>query len=355
MNFKLVIAIAALGACSAAAAQSNVTIYGSIDLGPVYISNVGGGSVKRVTGVTAKPVRFGCRGTEYLGGGMSALFGQEAGSAPDVGTQINPVKFWNREAKVGLSSPAGTLVLGHLTDAVFDYIGKYSNGYNLFNFNLFHPGNFDGLANTNAFDNAVKYISPTVGGAQGILEVALGEGAGRSTSAGLNYASGSFRAGVAYARSDKRALDIAGRLGITSALNRTFAPGVAVTMDSVSTFGAGAGYTFGAFSVNAAYTQNDIKLAGAATKPKNFDIGATYRTADVHWINVGFSNSRFDAVRWNTYSLMDLYWLSKRTQIYAQGTLQRASGNGAVAAINGVGLSSTNRQSVIGVGVHHSF
>ncbi|CAN5920987.1 porin [soil metagenome] len=356
MKSPLVIAIACLGACSAATAQSSVTLYGSLDLGPVYVSNVGGAKAKRLTGGTTQPDRFGFRGVEDLGDGLSAIYGLEAGIAPDTGTQINPTKFWNREAKVGLASKTmGTIVLGHLSDALFDYVGKYSNGYNLFNFNLFHPGNFDGLANTSAFDNAIKYISPTLGGVQGMLEVAAGEGVGRSTSAGLNYANGPLRAGLAYSRSNRRAHDIAGRAGIKNALNRKFTPGVMVAMDSVTTFGAGAGYSFGAVSVNAAYTQTAIELGGASTTPRNIDLGATWRTSDLNWVNLGFSNSRFDSTRWNTYSLMDLYWLSKRTQIYAQATLQRASGNGAVAAINGVGLSSTNRQTVLGIGVHHSF
>lgn len=347
---------AGLAISGAACAQSSVTVYGSLDLGPVYVSNVGGSNTKRLTGGTTQPDRLGFRGSEDLGDGLSAVFGLEGGIAPDTGSQINPTKFWNREAKVGLASKTmGTVVLGRLTDAMFDIVGKYSNGYNLFNFNLFHPGNFDGLANTNAFDNAIKYISPTLGGFQGELIVGAAEGVGRNTGAGLNYANGPFRAGLAYGKSDNRALDIAGRLGITQALNRTFVPGAAVVMDSVTSFGAGAGYSFGPLSVNAAYTQNDIKLGSASSKPRNVDIGATYRTTPENWINVGFSNSRFDGARWNTYSLMDLYWLSKRTQIYAQATLQRAGGDAKVAAINGVGLSSNSKQSVLGVGVHHSF
>ena len=352
---SIVISAAGLAACSAVSAQSNVTLYGSLDLGPVYVSNVGGQSAKRLTGGTTQPDRMGFKGTEDLGDGLSAIFALEAGIAPNTGAQINPTKFFNRESRVGLSSRTlGTVSMGHLTDVMFDYVGKYSNGYNLFNFSLFHPGNFDGLANTAAFDNAIKYATPVVGGAQAMVEAAAGEGAGRSTSAGLNYVNGGFSGALAYFRADQRALDIAGKVGITQALGRSFVPGVSVVMDHVSAYGAGMRYQFNpALSMNAAYTENDIKLHGADTKPRNVDLGATYRMTEINWFNLGYSNSRFDSVRWNNYSLMELYWLSKRTQIYAEGAWQTASGG--VAAMNGVGVSSTGRQTVLSVGMHTSF
>ena len=357
MNRRLATAAACLTACTAAQAQSNLTLYGSLDLGPNWVSNVNGQKAKRLTGGTTQPDRMGFRGTEDLGSGLAAQFGLEMGIAPDVGTQVNPTKFFNREARVGLASRTwGTVSMGHLTDAMFDYVGKYSNGYNLFNFNVFHPGNFDGLANTAAFDNAVKYASPVLGGAQVLVEAAAGEGGGRSTSAGANYVNGPFSGGIAYLRADKRALDIAGRVGITSALGRTFVPGVSVAMDRVSAYGIGARYAFSdKLSMNTVYTMNDIVLGSQNTKPKNFDIGTTYRFTEVNWVNAGYSNSRFDSVKWNYFNLMDLYWFSKRTQIYAQGAYMKASGTRGHAAMNGVGVSSTNTQTVLSVGIHHSF
>jgi predicted porin len=356
MNSRFTLILAGLTVCGAASAQSGATLYGSLDLGPNYISNVGGSNAKRLSGGTTQPDRLGLRGSEDLGDGLSAIFGLEGGIAPDTGSQVNPTKFWNREAKVGLSSKMlGTITLGHLTDTMFDYVGKYSNGYRLFNFNLFHPGNLDGLANTAAFDNAIKVTSPVLGGFQGSLEVAAAEGVGRQEGAGLSYVAGQFRAAAAWTRSNNKALDLAGRLGITQGLNRSFTPGVAVTMDSVATAGVGAAYELGRVGLNAVYTQNGIHLAGAQAKARNVDLGANVRVTELNWINVGVQNQRLEGARWNTYSLMDLYWLSKRTQIYAQATLQRAGGDATLAAINGVGVSSTASQSVIGVGMHHSF
>jgi predicted porin len=358
MNRNHILVLAGIAFTGAVHAQSStVTLYGSLDLGPNYITNVGGSSTTRVTGGTTQPDRIGFRGTEDLGGGLSALFGLESGIAPDTGTQINPTKFWNREAKLGLASTTlGTVALGHLTDTMFDYVGKASNGYRLFNFNLFHPGNFDGLANTAAFDNAVKYTSPDIGGFQGSLAIAAGEGvSGRQSGAGGAYASGPLRVAAAWTKSDQKALDIAGRLGIAQALGRSFKPGVLVTFDSVVTAGLGATYDFGKVAVNTVYTRNSFKLAGAEAKAQNFDLGANLRWTELNWINIGAQHQRFEGARWNTLSVMDLYWLSKRTQLYAQATMQRAGGDARFAAINGVGVSGSDSQSVLSVGMHHSF
>eukprot|EP01032_Pedospumella_encystans_P036129 gene36129-40865_t len=46
----------------AAQAQSNVTIYGSLDAGVAYVSNLNGKSTVRVDQGTMQPDRFGFRG-----------------------------------------------------------------------------------------------------------------------------------------------------------------------------------------------------------------------------------------------------------------------------------------------------
>ncbi|MFD2272047.1 porin [Undibacterium arcticum] len=65
---------------------------------------------------------------------------------------------------MGLSGSFGAVTLGNMPDIVFDYAGKLSNGFQLTNFYLFHPGNLDTLANTFQFNNAVRYTSPSFSG-----------------------------------------------------------------------------------------------------------------------------------------------------------------------------------------------
>jgi predicted porin len=70
---KSLIAIAVLAATSSAAfAQSNVTIYGILDAG--IVSERGGkdGNTTKVTSGAASASRIGFKGTEDLGGGLSA-------------------------------------------------------------------------------------------------------------------------------------------------------------------------------------------------------------------------------------------------------------------------------------------
>ncbi|MDP5007817.1 MAG: porin, partial [Glaciimonas sp.] len=79
MNQKTWLKLSAIGcaiACmSLAQAQtSSVTVYGSIDAGPTYISNVGGAAKTIIDYGGVQPDRIGFRGTEDLGGGLSALF-----------------------------------------------------------------------------------------------------------------------------------------------------------------------------------------------------------------------------------------------------------------------------------------
>ncbi|MEQ6471185.1 porin [Comamonas sp. wu1-DMT] len=75
-------------------AQSNVTVFGSLDLNVTYAK---AGS-RHVTGMDQGgymlPSRIGFRGTEDLGGGLSAGFWLEAAVLPDTGTTQSAF-FWS--------------------------------------------------------------------------------------------------------------------------------------------------------------------------------------------------------------------------------------------------------------------
>jgi GBP family porin len=61
--------------------------------------------------------------------------------------------------------------------------------------------------------------------------------------------------------------------------------------------------------------------------------------------------------KWHEVSLEADYFLSKRTDVYLQGTFQQiaADGSGLMADISGQALSSTNRQAVVAAGMRHRF
>ena len=123
---KSLIALALIGAFSGAAvAQSNVTLYGNVDVAARWTeqpTTVGTGATARVvqesvTGIDSghqSGSRFGVRGSEALGGGLNAIFALEAGFSTDTGGFQFSDKLFGRQAYAGLSGGWGNLVAGRL-------------------------------------------------------------------------------------------------------------------------------------------------------------------------------------------------------------------------------------------------
>jgi predicted porin len=138
---KSLFAIAAVTAFAGAAqAQSSVTVYGLLDLGYV-------GANERVTGTAAQGTlktqnnqfgqsaqstsRLGFRGTEDLGGGMSALFTIEMGITPNSNPAGTTAGIFSntRNAFVGLRQKGvGQFAVGVQNTPVFNAIGRTDPG-----------------------------------------------------------------------------------------------------------------------------------------------------------------------------------------------------------------------------------
>lgn len=131
--------------------------------------------------------RFGLRGTEDLGGGLKANFVLEAGININDGTSGNgnsnnnpgaatPANgLFARDAWGGLSGGFGELRLGRQTTGSFlvqlrSWADAASNG-------LYSPGASVGplMGGTTRLSNAVKYISPNLGGFSGTFTFATPE------------------------------------------------------------------------------------------------------------------------------------------------------------------------------------
>lgn len=166
-----------------AAAQSNVTVYGIVDMAVVRESGGVGAaasSTKLTSGVEAGS-RLGFKGNEDLGGGLSAIFLLESGFQADTGAMGQGGLLFGRQAYVGLQSKeAGTLTLGrqytpqYLAVAAVDPFGSGTAGdtKNL----MASTGN-----SASRMDNAVKYASPMVNGFNAEVVYGVGEVAGDST------------------------------------------------------------------------------------------------------------------------------------------------------------------------------
>src|SRR5471030_3382439 len=106
---KTYLALTAMGAFSVAHAQSSVTLYGIIDEGINYASNSGGHTLYNLSSGVLQGSRFGLRGKEDLGSGLSAVFVLENGFDVNTGKLGQGGLMFGRQAWTGLSSDQGTL------------------------------------------------------------------------------------------------------------------------------------------------------------------------------------------------------------------------------------------------------
>jgi predicted porin len=97
-------ALLAIGIGSAHAQNSTLQLYGRVDVNVTKLTD----GPYEVTQTSTS--RIGLRGTENIGGGLSAIFQLESRINPDTGTTES--KFWGRESWVGLRGGFGTVRLG---------------------------------------------------------------------------------------------------------------------------------------------------------------------------------------------------------------------------------------------------
>ena len=235
---KSLIAIAALAAAGAAAAQSSVTMYGQVNTGYEYsktdITTSRGKTTTKTTGFQndqVKSSRLGFKGEEALGNGLSATFALEMGFDSADGKFADSA--FNRKATVGLKGAFGEV-----------RIGKDSTPMNEFD------GSFKAIDRTTT-------LAKQVAGRDASWE-------GRPT--GLFY-NGSFSG-----------FDVAAAIGNSS--TRVKKDGVTTMKEDTATYGLGMGYNGGAWAVGAAVQLDTEKtLSGALSgdvKKTNYGVGASY-------------------------------------------------------------------------------
>jgi len=214
---KSLLALAILGAfAGAASAQSNVTIYGEIDLGLTKSNN--GTTTAMNNGDNS---RLGFKGTEDLGGGLSANFRAEIRFDADTGTtEGNGTRpLFQGRTWVGLSGGFGAIRLGRdltpkqLAAGDFDPWGADRNR-GAFDPIVMDAGYVSDPLNPqngaeNRWSNALFYSTPNMGGFKADLAVATkenSEGTGgfapvsHPYSVAATYANGPIGALAAYER-----------------------------------------------------------------------------------------------------------------------------------------------------------
>lgn len=369
---KSVLALAALALVStvAQAQESNVTIYGVIDMSLAYTSKVGANNGSRFSLDSGDQMasRIGFRGKEDLGGGLSAIFQLETGFNADDGAMATANTLFDRKSVVGLSGRYGTLTVGRQTDYLEDIGTKYSS-FQIFGGSGVRAGHFNSLdrltgARTN---NSVRFDSANVSGFTGSLfygfgEVAGNNSAGQAFGIGANYANGPFGIGAAYYQSKLVADALPARAGDTDL--KTFTIG--------TSYQFGPAKVFGAWSQTRRPQQGPLAATGlvqitTATKANIFDVGVDYALnnnlhllASVIHDRADLSRATTGATRGKTtqVNLGVDYFLSKRTDVYTM--LSRQSANnvqnpGVIGAAYASSPSDDSSQNVLRMGLRHKF
>jgi predicted porin len=392
MNKALATTLVALAGtfCAAAHAQSSVTLYGTLDTGLDYISNqkagTGGKSNWMMESGNVSTDRWGLRGNEDLGGGLSAIFDLENGFNIDSGKFSNGGDEFGRQAWVGIASTQwGSVTMGRQYDFLVDFVAPLSATGSGFGGNIAdHPFDNDNLNNDLRMNNSVKlrsatYDGVTLGGAYAFSNAAGGFSDNNAYSLGAQWAGGPFNLAVAYLQANQPG-------GVNQ---RTNTGGALSSSDGDATLtgarqrilGAAGRYTFGAATVGLVFTRtmlddphqitqggaystlngdlltfNNYELNARYAVTPAFMLGGSYTLTDGHFSDAGKSVSP----RWNQFMLQADYALSRRTDLYLEGVYQRVSGADGIAVLSNASIyslaaSSNDRQAVVAVGMRHRF
>ncbi|WP_029001019.1 porin [Azohydromonas australica] len=343
---KSLILLSLAGTTAVAHAQSSVSISGTVDL---YAQRVNGSLTSRSLlssgGNSSSKLFF--RGTEDLGGGLSAGFWLEAGINADTGlgvatntnnqpsgaTTASGLAF-NRRAIVFLKGAFGELQLGR----------NWSPTYDAFTarFDVFGVGSGIGLNYTASINpnqvrvsNSVAYVTPRVFGLSSTIQHWFGENAsgsatskdGSGSGIKLNYDQGKFGAVAAYARTQ-------------------FAVGDAIYRDVAAI------YDFGPVILSA----NVNRDQQGTLEQKGALVGVRVPVG-LHEFKASYSRFTTNAANSPTgekYAVGFVYNLSKRTAAYT--TLARIrNSDGSALAIAGSTTAPDRSSTGFDVGIRHNF
>jgi len=403
-----IISLSAFAACSAlaapASADSNVTLYGHLDVGVLSISDTSGGTgylPSTVNKGASKQLKdggigasnWGLIGTEDLGDGLKAMFQLQGNLALDTGVVGGPnssstSSMWNQVAVVGLTGGFGEVKLGRQVSPMFwamaatdarggRYFGSALTG--LVGLNS-ASGNFVGDNSNPAFgtvynDNALAYTSPTWGHVTVNLEYSMGETAGsyKANSQQTLTAvyddkhlklSALFYNGYGNNLPDATLIYTQKLGNATSAANALTAAGLTPTANTNRLESLGALYTWDAFTVSAAYfeARNPAKVQVVPVGSKSLDMwslgggwlispqlnltGGYYRITD----NTNVGNSA-------TQLALGLdYYLSKRTIAYAEAAaITNHGANMNLSPVYATAVVAGQNVHAVMLGLRHNF
>lgn len=270
MKKILAIAIASAFAAPAFAATSNVDIYGVIGVSVDYVDGGSGGTPSLTidnsesrTRVSSNTSYIGFKGSEDLGGGLSAVWQIEQAVGIDQGTGTAAANTWagGRNSFAGLSSKSlGTLTLGNQDTPYKTSTGKldvFGGGQYLADYRSLFGATTNGSVRAT---NSVLYTSPSLGG---LTLRALGgaqQENGSTRDPRLYSLSGVYENGPLFATLAYETTRFANAAGTvaTAGGNSVTSTGNAET--DQKSWRLGVGYSFGDTKLGLGYEKTDLDI-----------------------------------------------------------------------------------------------
>ena len=384
---KSLIALAVLAASGAASAQSSVTLFGIVDAVYQNLRSDGAAGttnkLSRIHNSGYNSSRLGFRGTEDLGGGMSASFWLEAGVNNDSGTgqassetnraiasTVAGVRSgtqgltFNRRSTVSLAGGFGELRIGR------DYVPSF------WNHTVFDPFGTNGVGSTSNLSlalgaglgvpttvrasNSVGYFLPAnLGGFYGQAMYAFGEVAepvaagadkndGRYVGLRLGFASGPFNVAAAYGRTDATS--------VLANLNATFGTAFVGDVDYINQNIAGQ-WDFGMAKLMGHWNQEKVRGFGDTAKHTTWMIG-TLVPVGAGEIRASYTRGKGDDdfLRGDQIAIGYVHNLSKRTAVYTTFARVNNKDTAVINYNNGLAVTAVGGNSRgFDLGIRHSF
>jgi len=341
----------------AAYAQSNVSIYGIIDTGIDYVTNVGGKSQASMETGVLTPNLIGFRGSEDLGGGLSANFLLEnqfnAGTGGTIGN------LFGHQSYVGLADTRwGSVKVGSQLDFMFTSLAvqRYGPVFPFISLQNLRQGPFNalGIPNqlTGGFDfdrvagehisNSIKYETPELSGFKFGAMQALGGQPGSfsqnsAQSFGADYAFGPFQVDAAYTYVKYPTINN-GNSGIRN-------------------WGLGGRMAVAQGFLDVLYTSTENTFTGGQVDV--YEVGGMYPIAPATHAVLAYQIMRGNSVlsdnKANQVNFTLAYSLSKRTDLYTSVTYQHTGGDAAQAQNILFGPADGSSQAAFRIGMRHFF
>ena len=358
---KSLLALSVIGAFAGVAhAQSSVTIYGLIDTGVSYNSNVakaapatGTGNKFALNSGVINGSRIGFKGVEDLGGGLNAVFQLETGFSTDTGAADGSGELFRRKSVVGLSGGFGTVLAGRQTDFLDD-VGALTSVAD-FGGIVANAGSDAARLQGSRTNNSIRYNTANLNGFTGSLIYGFGEKAGKTSDGqaygiGGKYENSGLALAAAYYQSKGQGAD-------------TAAPAAPADKTALKTFTLAASYQINEAArvyANWSRTKNPSALTTQVEKQDAYDLGGSYLLSNNIKLIGSVQHARLNKIDAQKGKLTQVnlgadYLLSKRTDIYtvvsylkAKDTVNPGIGKGNAGDFNG-------NQAAVNVGIRHRF